>query len=263
MPRFAANLSTLFTELPFRSRFTAARMAGFDAVELTFPYDHPAEALAAELGMQNMQLVMFSAPAGDWEAGDRGLAALPGREAQFEASIEAALAYAEMTGCPIVNVMAGILPPMVDPDHAYATLLANLRQAAEAAAAKNVMLVIEPVSTAEMPGYYLNEFPLAVRALENLAHPNVGLLFDVYSRQILHGDVAASIQECVPLTRHYQIANAPFRVDPEHGELNFDYLFRLIDESGYDGWVGCEYNPLNGTKASLEWFKPYRTKVML
>ncbi|MGE0586386.1 MAG: hydroxypyruvate isomerase family protein [Flavobacteriaceae bacterium] len=263
MPRFAANLSTLFTELPFRSRFTAARMAGFDAVEITFPYDHPAEALAAELGMQNMQLVMFNAPCGDWEAGDRGLAALPGREAQFAASIEAALAYADVTGCAVVNVMTGVLPPTVDPDHAHSTLLANLRQAADAAAAKNVTLVIEPVSIHEIPGYFLNEFPLAVRILESLAHPNLGLLFDIYSRQILHGDIAAAIQECVPLTRHYQIANAPYRADPVHGELNFDYLFRLIDESGYDGWMGCEYNPVKGTKASLEWFKPYRTRVTL
>lgn len=261
MPKFAANLSTLFTELPFRSRFTAARMAGFDAVEFPFPYDHPAEALAADLGLHNLQLVMFSAPPGDWDAGERGIAALPGREAQFEVSIGAALRYAEILGCPTVHVMAGVLPPTVDPDRAHATLLANLRRAGDEAAAKDVALVLEPMSPREAPGYFLNDFTVAARLLETLAHPNVGLLFDIYSRQIIHGDVAAGIGDLADLTRHYQIANAPERGEPQQGELDCAYLFRAIDETGYEGWVGCEYRPPHGTRDSLEWFRPYRTDI--
>lgn len=258
MPRFAANLTMLFNELPFRARFSAARMAGFRAVEFLFPYEHEPGLLVAEIEANALQVVLFNLPPGDWAAGERGLAAIPGREAQFETAMTAALDYAEMLGCRTLHAMAGVLSPAIDPDRAMATYIGNLRRGAEEARGRGVSLVIEPINSRDMPGYFLNRTGDARRVIEAVAADNLGLQLDLYHRQVMEGGLARAIRDNADITRHIQVANPPDRADPAHGEINYPYLFGLIDETGFDGWVGCEYRPLGATKDSLAWFAPYR-----
>jgi 2-dehydrotetronate isomerase len=249
MPRFAANLSFLFTELPFLDRFAAAADAGFSAVEFMFPYDWPAEDLTARLDRHNLKLVLFNAAQGDWAAGERGIAALPGRDAQFEAALGLALDYAAALGTRLIHVMAGLDGHGAD----RATFIANLQRASDAAARTEVTLLIEPINTRDMPGYFLNRTRQALDILREVDRANVGLQFDLYHRAIMDGDVAKGLYEVRDAVRHMQIANPPDRGEPDQCNLDYRSLFDLIDASGYSGHIGLEYKPRNGTVAGLAW----------
>jgi hydroxypyruvate isomerase len=249
MPRFAANLSFLFTELPFLDRFEAAAQAGFKAVESTNVYEAAPGEVAARLKAGGLRLALFNTPAGDAGAGERGLAALPGRERDFRAGLENALRYADATGGRKVHVLAGL----VHHGARRATYVANLRQAAKLAAASGVELLIEPINRRDIPGYFLNRTQEARSVIYEAGEPNLGLQLDLYHRQVQEGDVATAIAEFAPLVRHYQVANPPDRGEPDAGELNYAWLFRQIDATGFDGWVGCEYRPRAGTLPGLAW----------
>jgi hydroxypyruvate isomerase len=265
MPRFAANLSLLYPELDFLARFAAAARDGFQAVEYLFPYAWPAAELAARLQAHGLQQVLFNAPPGDWEAGERGLACLPGREAEFRTGFEQALDYAGALACPRIHVMAGLAPLGADPAVLQATYLNNLRWAAAQAAPQGVTVLIEPINLRDMPGYFLSRQAQAHAVVAEVGAPNLQVQMDLYHCQIMEGDVAMKLRQYLPGGRigHLQIAGVPERHEPDTGELNYPYLFALLDELGYDGWVGCEYRPQRGAQASgtsdgLGWFTPYR-----
>ncbi len=258
MLKFAANISTLFTELPLRSRFAAARMAGFSAVECRSPYDLSPGEVMAELDVNALGLVLIDAPAGDPEAGGFGLAALPGREAEFERSVTCALDYAEAVGTPLVHVMAGVLPASADPDLAMSVYIANLGRAAVEAAERGITIVIEPLNRRDVPGYFLSRTETARRVIEQVAHERCGLLLDVYHRQMMQGDVARALRENMDIIRHVQIANPPNRCGPDEGEINFDFVFATLREEKYEGWIGCEYTPGGCTRDSFAWFEAQR-----
>ena len=254
MPRFAANLSWLFLEHDFLDRFQAAADAGFRAVEFLFPYDHPAETVAARLKAAQLEPVLFNLPPGDWTRGERGLAALPGREGDFEAALAQALHYAEVLGCPRLHVMSGLAVPGRDTD---ATYRANLKRAAVAAKARNVTVVIEPINHRDIPGFYLNTVGQAADAIAAVGADNLRIQFDFYHCQITEGALAMRFQDYAPQVGHIQIAGVPGRHEPNVGEINYPYLFELIDGLGYDGHIGCEYKPRADTLTGLDWVKPY------
>ena len=247
MLRFAANLSFLFTELPFLDRFEAAAKAGFKAVESTNIYEAPAHEVAARLKANGLTLALLNTPAGSAEAGERGHAALPGREKDFDAGIARALDYAEATGCRRIHVLAGV----VHHGARRATYVANLARAAKTAA--GVDLLIEPINRRDIPGYFLNKTHEARSVIHEVGAPNLGLQFDLYHRQVEEGDVATAMAEFAPLIRHYQIASPPDRGEPDAGEMNYPWLLQQIAASGFDGYVGCEYRPRAGTVAGLKW----------
>ncbi len=251
MPKFAANLSMMFNEVPFLDRFEAAAKAGFKGVEFLFPYEHRPEEIAARLKGNGLSLVLFNLPPGDFAKGERGLAALPSREAEFDAAISEALLYAEALHCPRVHAMAGLR------HHGASrpTYIANLRKAARRAGRAGVDVLIEPINTRDIPGFFLNHLSEARAIIHEVAESNLGLQFDLYHRQVMDGDVATAIAEYAPLSRHYQLANPPDRGEPDSGELNYPYLFEVIDKTGFDGWIGCEYRPRRGTVEGLRWIE--------
>jgi hydroxypyruvate isomerase len=249
MPRFAANLSFLFTELPFLDRFEAAAKAGFKAVESTNIYEAPAAEVAARLKANGLTLALHNTPAGNPEAGERGLASLPGREKDFQAGLETALRYADATGGRKIHVLAGL----VHHGARRNVYVANLRKAARLAASAGVELLIEPINRRDIPGYFLNQTHEARAVIHEVAEPNLRLQLDLYHRQVEEGDVATAIAEFGPLAAHYQIASPPDRGEPDAGELNYPWLFGQIDASGFSGWVGCEYRPRRGTVEGLKW----------
>lgn len=257
MPRFAANLSFLFPELPFLDRFEAAAKAGFKAVEYLFPYEHPKAEIAARLKVNGLTQALFNLPPGDWTKGERGLAAVPGREAEFEAAVRLALDYAAATGCRTVHAMPGLRHHGAD----RRTYISNLKRAARMAAPEGVSVIIEPINTRDIPGFFLNTTAEARAVIYEVAEPNLGLQFDLYHRAVQEGDVAMAIAEFGHLARHYQIANPPDRGEPDDGEMNYRYLFKLIDGSGYDGFVGCEYKPRADTRAGLVWAERLGVKL--
>ncbi|MDZ4093377.1 MAG: 2-oxo-tetronate isomerase [Paracoccaceae bacterium] len=250
MPRFAANLSMMFTEWPFLDRFQAAADAGFAAVEYLFPYDHPAEVVAGHLRAAGLQQALFNMPPGDWDAGDRGLAALPDRRAEFRDSVAKAVDYAGVIGTPLLHLMAGMAPQTAAHAAAYRSSVAY---AADRAGEAGVGLVIEPINRRDMPGYFLNDFNRAADLIADLGHSNLALQFDIYHRQILHGDVLTSLAELMPIIGHVQVASVPLRHEPDSGELNDSNIFAALDRLGYSGFVGCEYRPAKGTVAGLGW----------
>lgn len=249
MPRFAANLSFLFTELPFLDRFEAAAAAGFRGVEFMFPYDWPAREIRARLTASGLALVLFNLPPGDWARGERGLAAIADREAEFEKTARLALDYAQALGCPRLHAMAGLIAHGAE----RATFVRNLRAAARLAAPLGVDLLIEPINARDMAGYLLTRTAEARDILADVNEANVGLQLDLYHRHVSEGDVEAAIAEFAPLVRHYQVASPPDRGEPDEGELDYARLFELIDRTGYDGWIGCEYKPRGDTRAGLAW----------
>jgi 2-dehydrotetronate isomerase len=251
MPRFAANLNFLFTELPLLDRFDAAAKAGFTAVESTNLYDAAAEEVAARLKANGLTLALFNMPAGNAAAGERGLAALAGREGDFRAAFETALRYADATGGRRTHLTAGV----VHQGARRATYVANLRRAAQVAAAAGLEVLIEPINRRDIPGYFLNTTGEARAIVHEVGAPNLRLQFDLYHRQIEEGDVATAIAEFAPLSGHYQIANPPDRGEPDAGEMNYPYLFKCIDATGFEGWIGCEYRPRNRTLEGLAWVK--------
>ena len=244
----------MFNEVPFIARFEAAAKAGFKAVEFLFPYEHAAEEIAAALKANDLQNVLFNLPPGDWAAGERGLAALPGREAEFRAGVAKALSYAKALGTPCLHAMAGVLAVGAARAAAHrATYAENLRYAANELTAHDITLLIEPINTRDMPGYYLNTQADAHAIRQETGAANLKVQMDLYHVQIVEGDIATRLRQYLPHIGHVQIAGVPDRHEPDSGEVNYTYLLRLLDELGYTGWVGCEYRPLNGTLAGLRW----------
>jgi hydroxypyruvate isomerase len=251
MPRFAANLTMMFNEVPFLDRFAAAAEAGFDAVEFLFPYEHPIDEVRDRLQQAGQRAVLFNMPPGDWTAGERGVAVFPERRAEFSANLAKALSYATALGVPRLHMMAGIAPS--EDLLARTSYLAALAEAAEAAAAHGVDVLLEPLNTRDMPGYFLNSFKMAAEIISEAGRPNVKLQFDIYHCQILHGDVTTRLRNYLPITGHIQTASVPLRHEPGTGELDDSFLFQLIDEIGYTGHIGCEYRPKAGTLEGLRW----------
>ena len=266
MPRFAANLSMLYPELDFLDRFDAAAKDGFAGVEYLFPYAFPAAEIAARLKANGLKQVLFNAPPGNWDGGERGLACLPGREGEFRDGIARALDYAAALNCPRVHVMAGLLPASLPRETAKTTYVDNLRWAAAEATKAGRDLLIEPINTRDIPGFFLNRQDEAHAIVEAIGAPNLKVQFDLYHCQIVEGDVAMKIRKYLPSGRvgHIQIAGVPERHEPDIGELNHPYLFKVIDEvaaqCGWDGWIGGEYRPArgavpNGTSDGLGWLR--------
>ena len=259
MPRFAANLTMMFTEVPFLDRFAAARAAGFDAVEFLFPYDFDAGVIAAELERHALTQALFNLPPGNWAAGERGLAALTGRQAEFRASVATALSYASVIGVKRLHVMSGIAD-RADPA-AVQSYRDNLAYLCDQAGPAGLTIVIEPINPRDMPGYFLNDFNFAADLIADLALPNLRLQFDIYHRQILHGDVLTGLQSLMPIIGHIQIAAVPMRHEPGSGELDDARILAEIDRLGYGGFVGCEYRPAGDTVSGLGWRAAFAQKL--
>jgi hydroxypyruvate isomerase len=255
MPKFAANLSMMFNEVPFLERFAAAAQAGFEAVEFLFPYEHAAAEVAQRLSGSGLKNVLFNMPPGDWAAGERGIAALPGREAEFRAGVAKALQYAQALGTPALHAMAGLLPAGADRALHRSTFIDNLRYACAEAATQGISVLIEPINTRDIPGYFLNTQADAHAIREQVGAANLKVQMDFYHVQIVEGDIAMKLRRYLPHVGHVQIAGVPERNEPDTGEVNYGYLFRLLDELGYQGWVGCEYRPARGTVEGLGWMK--------
>ena len=273
MPRFAANLSMMYPELPFLDRFEAAAKDGFRAVEYLFPYAWPAAELAARLRANGLRQVLFNTPPGGtdaasaaaaWDSGNRGRLCQPGLEGEFQAGVRMALDYAQALGCPRIHVMAGLIPDGVDRGSLRPTVLANLRWAAAQAATVGLDVLVEPINTRDIPGFYMNRQDDAHALMAEVDAPNAKVQMDLYHCQIVEGDVAMKLRKYLPTGRvgHLQIAGVPERQEPDIGELNYGYLFGVIDELDFDGWIGCEYRPRQGgqpggTSAGLRWFDAF------
>jgi hydroxypyruvate isomerase len=255
MPRFAANCSMLFTEVPFPERFARAAAAGFQAVEFQFPYEWPAEHLRARLDAAGVQAVLHNLPAGDWAAGDRGLACDATRQAEFRAGVPRAIAYARALGVPRLNLLAGRAGPGQSEADTRALFIDNLRFAADALAEHGLTLLIEPINTRDVPGFWLSTSALAVDLLAEADRANAFLQFDLYHMQRMEGDLAATLRRLLPRIGHVQFADNPGRHEPGTGELNFGFLFAELDRLGYGGWVGAEYLPSGRTEDSLTWLE--------
>ena len=264
MPRFAANLSMMYTEHAFVDRFAAAARDGFKAVEFLFPYAYPAAILRQLLADNGLEQALFNAPPGDWDGGERGLASLPGREEDFKRSIDTALEYARLLGNKKLHVMAGLIRPDQERARHREVYLENLAYAARLAAAHGVTVTIEPINTRDMPGFFLNRQDEAQAICAEVAAENLQVQFDLYHCQITEGDLAVKLQRDMARQPsgtggigHIQIAGVPGRHEPDVGEINYPYLFALIDSLGYSGWIGCEYRPRAGTSEGLGWLQPW------
>jgi hydroxypyruvate isomerase len=258
MPRLAANLSMMFNEVPFLDRFDAAAKAGFKAVEFLFPYEFPAAELKRRLDANRLRLVLFNMPPGDWAGGERGLASLPGRQAEFRTSVGRALDYATALDCKLVHCMAGIPPAGTPPVTAAALFAANIAWAAERAEAAGVRLALEPINHRDMPGYHLNTMQQGADVIAAIGAERVGLQFDLYHCQITEGDITKRIEKLLPIIAHMQLADVPDRHEPGTGEIGWDYVLPRIDALGYQGWIGCEYRPAGDTVAGLAWRKRFK-----
>ena len=258
MPRFAANLSMMFNEVPFLDRFALAAKAGFKGVEFLFPYEHPAAEIAARLKNNGLQQVLFNAPAGDFAKGERGMAAIPGKQAAFRDSIKLALEYATTLACPRLHIMAGLKPEGVAHDTLTAVYGANLAYAAEECAKVGVKPIIEPINHRDIPGFFLNTTDQAAAIIAAVGPEKLGMQFDLYHCQITEGDVVKRVEKHLPLIAHMQVADTPGRHEPGTGEVNWPFVFKTIDALGFRGWIGCEYRPAGETLAGLSWFAPYK-----
>ena len=257
MPKFAANLSMMYQEHAFLDRFAAAAKDGFAGIEFLFPYDHPAAEIRARLNQHGLTQALFNGPPGNWEAGERGLASLPGREDEFRRGVATALDYAHVLGNDRVHLMAGLIRPGEDRALHRATYVRNLEYAAKQAAPGGVTIVIEPINTRDIPGFFLNRQDEAHTLCAEVGAGNLKVQMDFYHCQIVEGDLAMKLRKYIAGVGHVQIAGVPERNEPDTGEINYPYLFRLLDELGYSGWVGCEYRPKGGTSAGLGWLKPW------
>ena len=253
MPRFAANLSMMFTEVPFLDRFERAARAGFTAVEFLFPYAWPTEEIRARLQGNGLTLVLHNLPAGDWEAGERGMACHPDRVDEFRRGVEAAIQCAKALGVPRLNCLAGKAPAGVPDDSLRATLVGNLRHAAARLGDEGLQLLIEPINRFDIPGFFVHRTDQALQLLDEVGAPNAFLQYDIYHAQRSEGEIAATLQKHLTRIAHVQLADNPGRHEPGTGEINFPFLFRHLDRIGYAGWVGCEYKPASTTEAGLDW----------
>jgi hydroxypyruvate isomerase len=253
MPRFAANLTLLFTEVPFLERFERAARAGFTAVEFLFPYAWPAQEIKARLDANGLQLVLHNLPPGDWDAGDRGLACHPGRVDAFRASVATGIRYALALGVSQLNGLAGKAPASVSEALVHQTLVSNLRYCAKEFQQAGLNLLLEPINTFDMPGYVVNRTAQALAILDEVGADNAFLQYDIYHAQRMEGELAATMQQHLARIGHMQLADNPGRHEPGSGEINFAYLFKHLDHIGYTGWIGCEYHPASQTEAGLAW----------
>ncbi len=258
MPKFAANLSMMYNEFDFLDRFSAAAKDGFKGVEFLFPYSYLVGDIRSRLDQFGLTQALFNCPPGDWAAGERGIASLPGREEEFRRGIERALGYAYVLDNKCLHVMAGLgLPQPYERERQRDTYLSNLAYAARQAARQGITIVIEPINPRDMPGYFLNRQDDAHAICREVGEPNLKVLFDLYHCQIVEGDLASKMKRDLSGIAHMQIAGVPERHEPDRGEVNYPYLFRLMDELGYDGWVGCEYRPKAGTSEGLTWINSW------
>ena len=257
MPKFAANLTMMFGDVAFPERFARAADAGFSGVEYLFPYEFDRQMLADLLGRHGLSQVLHNLPAGDWAAGERGIACHPGRRDEFAEGVDRAIEYATALGCTQVNCLAGIVPAGVDHAAARQALVANLAHAAPRLEKAGIKLLIEPINTRDIPGFFLTRTAQAAEIIEAVGSKNLFIQYDAYHMQIMEGDLATTITKYLPLIAHIQIADPPARHEPGTGEINFDFLFRHIDASGYAGWIGCEYKPAARTEDGLGWVRGY------
>ncbi|MGC9162359.1 MAG: hydroxypyruvate isomerase [Thiomonas sp.] len=253
MPKFAANLTMLFTEEPFIDRFEAAARAGFKAVEFLFPYAHTAQQVRNAALQAGVQIVLHNLPAGDWDAGERGIACLPERVAEFRDGVAQAIDYAKTLGVTQLNCLAGKAPAGADPAVLHATLIDNLRYAAGQLGRHGIRLLIEPINTFDIPGFYLNRTQQAIDLIDAVGSDNLFLQYDIYHMQRMEGELAATLQKHLPRIAHVQLADNPGRHEPGTGEINYRFLFQHLDRIGYGGWIGCEYKPKTTTTAGLGW----------
>lgn len=257
MPKFAANLTMLFNEVPFLDRFAAAKKAGFGGVEYLFPYDFEKGVLAEQLHQYGLTQVLHNLPAGNWGAGERGIAILPNRVAEFRDGVSRAVEYAKALDCRQVNCLAGIVPEGADPVKLRAVFVENLRYAADALAKHNIKLLIEPINTRDIPGFFLNGTEQAIQIISEVGSENLFVQYDIYHMQIMEGDLAMTMKKHLDRIAHIQLADNPGRNEPGTGEINYPFLFRTLDEIGYRGWIGCEYKPKTTTLEGLGWYKPH------
>lgn len=253
MSKFAANLSMLFTEVDFLDRFKAAADAGFKGVEYLFPYDYPAADIKQRLDANGLSQVLFNLPAGDWGAGERGIACHPNRVEEFRAGVDKAIEYAKVLGNTQVNCLVGIKPDGVSDDEAHKTVVENLRFAAEKLKAAGILLIAEPINTRDIPGFFLNRTEQALALFDEVGSDNLKLQYDIYHMQIMEGDLAPTIEKHLARIAHVQLADNPGRHEPGTGEINYPFLFAHLERLGYDGWIGCEYKPKAGTTQGLGW----------
>ena len=257
MPRFAANLTMMFNEVPFLDRFEAAARAGFEAVEFLFPYPYAAKEIRSRLIGNGLQLVLHNLPAGDWDAGERGIACHPDRVIEFHTGIARAIEYAQALEVKQLNCLVGKAPVAADKGALRRTLVANLRFAAHALKEAGIKLLVEPINTYDIPGFFVSRTDDALRLLDEVESDNVFLQYDIYHAQRTEGELAATMQRHLPRIAHIQLADNPGRHEPGTGEINYDFLFAHIDRIGYEGWIGCEYKPAAATEAGLGWITPY------
>lgn len=257
MPALAANLSMMFNEVGFLDRFGAAAKAGFKGVEYLFPFDYPAAEIKSRLDANGLKQVLFNCPPGDWAKGEKGIASLPGRTAEFREGFKKALDYAAALECGMVHIMAGIPGADVAPAAAAAAYASNVAWAAEQAQAAGVKISLEMINQRDMPGFYLSSLELCADIIKGIGNPVLGMQFDIYHCQITEGDVTKRMEKFMPLICHMQLADVPARHEPGTGELNWEFLFHRIEELGYRGWIGCEYRPAGETVAGLTWRAKY------
>jgi hydroxypyruvate isomerase len=255
MPKFNANLTMLFNEVPFLDRFQAAAEAGFKGVEFLFPYAFDKDAIAERLARHGLVQVLHNLPAGDWDAGERGIACHPDRVGEFQDGVGRAIEYATALGCRQLNCLAGITPAGVDAAKVHETFVANLRFAAARLHEADIRLLVEPINTYDIPGFHLNRTAQAIALIEEVGSSNLWLQHDLYHMQRMEGELANTIAKHLPKIAHMQIADTPGRHEPGSGEINYAWLFRYIDQLGYDGWIGCEYKPAAGTREGLGWIE--------
>lgn len=258
MPKFSANLSMMYQEVEFLDRFGLAAADGFEHVEFLFPYTYPSSAIVDQLTRHGLQLQLFNLPPGDLDSGERGLAILSDRQKEFDDGLALAIEYALAMDCPNLHLMAGIIPPEATHSQLRLSYLQRIEQAAVACEAHHIDIVIEPINTRSMPGYFLNYQAQAVTIIQELLLPNVKLMMDFYHAQIMEGDLEYHLTKHLPYIGHIQIAGVPNRHEPDSGEVNYQYLLPLLDQLGYEGLVGCEYKPLKGTSEGLKWLNFYR-----
>lgn len=257
MVQFAANLSMMFNEVDFPDRFEAAARAGFKGVEYLFPYDYEAGDLAARLRDNSLKQILFNTPAGDWDAGDRGLACNPERTDEFRNGVSRAIEYANVLECTQLHCMAGLVPDGADAGYVRKTYVQNLQYASAKMEKAGIRCLIEMINTRDIPGFYLNTSAQAEKILEEVGSDNLYLQYDIYHMQIMEGDLAPTMERLAPRIAHMQLADTPGRNEPGTGEINYQFLFAHLDRIGYDGWIGCEYKPAKTTLEGLGWLDPY------
>ncbi len=256
MPKFAANLTMLFGELPFVDRFAAAKNAGFSGVEYLFPYEFEKAVLAEQLQQHGLTQVLHNLPAGNWAGGERGIAILPDRVIEFRDGVQRAIDYAHALDCRQLNCLVGIAPEGANRDELHKVLVKNLRYAADTLAKERIKLLIEPINTRDIPGFFLTGTEQAVQLIADVGSDNLFIQYDIYHMQVMEGDIAPTLKKHLDRIAHVQLADNPGRNEPGTGEINYPFLFRYLDEIGYRGWIGCEYKPKTTTTESLGWYAP-------